>query len=210
MTGVVLAVVSVPVAAVVGGLPMASAVGRERAGYFYQDNQIVAFVRAWNPASEVWSTLSAPSSIDEQVLARFEPDGIALAATDPRPAMARTDLDGTVRTRMHYRAGWPWRSAGGATITTPLPPDPFVGLWRPTAFGRSHTIPCLPLWPGLVGNVVFYALLVLASVALVRWLRLRRRARRNLCLACGYELGAGVEVCPECGLASVHTRTAGA
>jgi predicted amidophosphoribosyltransferase len=48
---------------------------------------------------------------------------------------------------------------------------------------------------------MFYTLLVLAPVVLWRWLRLRRRAKRKLCLGCGYELGAGVGVCPECGLA---------
>jgi hypothetical protein len=128
--------------------------------------------------------------------------GIPLVEADPRPAFARPVMDGTVRTSTHYLAGWPWRSAWGTTTTYPLPPgSPFKGLWRPTAFGRDWRVPYLPLWWGLLANVMFYTLLVLAPVVLWRWLRLRRRAKRKLCLGCGYELGAGVGVCPECGLA---------
>lgn len=200
--GVVLAVVSVPVGAVVGAFPQMSAVMHQRAGHFYRDGQIVVFERRWSPVSERWSSYSAPRSIDTQVLSRFDPARVPLVARDPRPAIARTDMDGTVRSLVHYRAGWPWRSAGGVTTTFPLPPGgPFEGVWRPSALGRDWTVPYLPYWPGLLANITFYTLLVLASVVLWRWLRLRRRARRNLCLACGYELGAGVGVCPECGLA---------
>ncbi|MEQ9096519.1 MAG: hypothetical protein RIE32_09675 [Phycisphaerales bacterium] len=74
-------------------------------------------------------------------------------------------------------------------------------MWRFSALGRRWIVPLLPIWPGLLGNAIFYALFVLMPVVLWRGPKLRRRARRGLCLACGYELGEGVDACPECGLA---------
>jgi hypothetical protein len=76
-----------------------------------------------------------------------------------------------------------------------------AGVWERTAFGRDWFIPYLPLWPGLLGNTLFYAVLVLTPLVLLRWRTLRGRARRGLCVGCGYEPGEGVSACPECGLA---------
>lgn len=58
----------------------------------------------------------------------------------------------------------------------------------------------LPLWPGLLGNTAMYAALIAVPWLLLRRRRLNHRRKRNQCLACGYELGTGVERCPECGL----------
>ena len=75
------------------------------------------------------------------------------------------------------------------------------GNWAVRAFGRDWLIPTLPLWPGLLGNTLFYGVFALTPIALLRWRKLHRRARRGLCLKCGYDPGEGVKACPECGLA---------
>lgn len=77
------------------------------------------------------------------------------------------------------------------------------GAWRRTVLGRNWLVPYLPLWPGLLGNTLFYAIFALIPLSLLRRRKLRRRARRGLCLACAYELGEGVAACPECGLVRV-------
>lgn len=65
---------------------------------------------------------------------------------------------------------------------------------------RTIVTPLRPMWAGLLGNTLVYAALVLAPWSGVRLVRTRRRRARGRCVACGYELGEGVAVCPECGL----------
>ncbi len=63
----------------------------------------------------------------------------------------------------------------------------------------------LPIWPGFAVNTFFYAgivwLVIPGPFALRRLIRQRRRQRRGLCPACGYDLRhAEHEACPECGV----------
>ena len=60
--------------------------------------------------------------------------------------------------------------------------SPFVETWV-----------IVPLW------AVSLVTAVLPAQWLARRMRLRRRARRGQCLACGYDLRASPERCPECG-----------
>jgi hypothetical protein len=66
----------------------------------------------------------------------------------------------------------------------------------------SFKLPLRPIWPGLLANTFFYAAIMLGVLVGLRAWRTRRRLARGRCVACGYELGEGVAVCPECGLAA--------
>jgi len=71
---------------------------------------------------------------------------------------------------------------------------------------RTTRLPIIPIWPGFVLNVLFYAVVWLGGSFVVRRVLDRRRVRRcrkrGVCVTrgCGYEL-KGLGVCPECGVA---------
>ena len=65
---------------------------------------------------------------------------------------------------------------------------------------RTIVTPLRPMWLGLLGNTLVYGALVLVAWIGVRFMRTRGRRTRGRCVACGYELGDGIEVCSECGL----------
>lgn len=56
--------------------------------------------------------------------------------------------------------------------------------------GYSVTVP----WWSIVAG-----LLAMPALRAARWARRRRRARRNCCVACGYDLRGSPGRCPECG-----------
>ncbi len=63
----------------------------------------------------------------------------------------------------------------------------------------------IPIWSIAVVCAVASGLLTVPPV-----LRRRKRARRGLCLHCGYDLRGSTERCPECGTAFEQNRTAAA
>jgi len=77
--------------------------------------------------------------------------------------------------------------------------------------GPDLWLPLLPLWRGLVANVLFYALVVLVLRRGFVLLRGRRRRRRGRCWAgggCGYDLtGLHAATCPECGRQVAPTKS---
>lgn len=140
------------------------------------------------------------------------------AKDDPRPAMARVPDPGYESNPRYFRAGWPFFAAEGREIygfptgTSAGRTHEVIGLTTVRIYGRYVEVPLRPIWPGVLGNTLFYAVpaaLVLSALRVVvlgirralRSARARRRARRGRCIGCGYELGEGVTVCPECGLA---------
>ncbi|MEQ8316924.1 MAG: hypothetical protein RIE77_13710 [Phycisphaerales bacterium] len=100
-----------------------------------------------------------------------------------------------------YWSGFPFRAAVG-WWSYPGPSDNLIRRTAQSRYGhtRAWAIPLRPIWPGLAGNVAFYMALVLVPFVGVRLVRTRRRRARGRCVACNYELGDGISVCPECGL----------
>ena len=62
---------------------------------------------------------------------------------------------------------------------------------KANAYGANVLI--IPLWAPLA------ALLAIVGRDVARTVRCRRRRRRGLCVACGYDLRASIDRCPECG-----------
>jgi hypothetical protein len=101
-------------------------------------------------------------------------------------------------------------------LPLPMPADVEGALLIGT---RSHpaarrdvgavVLPYLPIWPGLLADTLFYALLFAALHQLTAYARRARRRRRNRCAACGYDLqGLNAPTCPECGRALSPARGA--
>ncbi|HYE62043.1 MAG TPA: hypothetical protein VD997_08600 [Phycisphaerales bacterium] len=65
----------------------------------------------------------------------------------------------------------------------------------------GRVVPTSVIWPGMLGNIAAYTLLLLAPWHAAAWWRTRRAARLNRCPACGYDLRAtpANAPCPECG-----------
>lgn len=68
-------------------------------------------------------------------------------------------------------------------------------------FGLSATAwPTSPIWSGIVGNTLFYAILVILLWRLPFAIRRWKRRRAGFCTHCGYDLRADMSAgCPECG-----------
>ena len=76
-------------------------------------------------------------------------------------------------------------------------------LWQRFGFGYGDDETGrwikVPLWCPAVLSAV------LPALALRRWRRAKRRSRRGLCPACGYDLRASPGRCPECGTPAAAT-----
>jgi len=113
-----------------------------------------------------------------------------------------------------YEIGWPIRSM---TCTGPEDNRPPVGgaiaefyargipvpAYRALGMKADRRLPVRPIWARFVLSLAVWTVMLLAlrfAVRLPKRLRLRKRRRRGLCLACGYDI-AGTDVCPECNTA---------
>jgi hypothetical protein len=91
-----------------------------------------------------------------------------------------------------YAGGSVWNRMGFGIVREPLHYDPFSSDRYQYSFEHGH----VPYW---------FLLLVLFGagspplVGLYRRRRQARRARSNRCIACGYDLRASPDRCPECG-----------
>ena len=209
VVGVVLAVGSVPASIFIRQTPWIEAQRREQEFAVQFGDRVITVRERRDPMGTLRSWHMTPAWITVQQLEVHGSTGTTVVDADPRPPRVGAWLDANGGVLSEYRAGWPLRAARHQVrVAIPnqhsLHPRSVVaeiGIVTISAFGRDWPIPTLPLWPGLLGNTLFYTLLVLTPIALLRWRTLRRRARRGLCLACAYELGEGVSACPECGLA---------
>lgn len=163
----------------------------------YVFSETSVFGRKW------WVT----SGGDEGTLMHLVPHMVDRAVpidVDPRPQRLRWPLAVGEREARYTRVGWPLRSASRGRIwaDTAIDRDEW-GVSKAKVLGYEVSLSTRPIWPGLLGNALLFALLASTPIALWRWRKLRRRARRGLCVACAYELGECVGVCPECGVPRV-------
>jgi len=68
-----------------------------------------------------------------------------------------------------------------------------LSLRRTSLSYGQRSIVEIPLW------LILPVLLILPAMKVAANFRLRRRGKLNLCLACGYDLRASADRCPECG-----------
>jgi hypothetical protein len=206
VVGIVLAAGSVVVATLAPQMRARYERPPDRAVHFEAEGHVVLVGRSDGRMATLWEVKSMPREHDawHRHLVVFWG---AESLDEPWwPIGGRPALDGYYRDRIAYHAGWPMRcayrygSVGSHGMLIDESPVPTIRIGR-----RQWSFPVLPLWPGLLGNTLFYAILVLVPLVLLRRRTLRRRARRRLCVACGYELGEGVSACPECGLARAGT-----
>ncbi|MBL9148279.1 MAG: hypothetical protein JNM94_06240 [Phycisphaerae bacterium] len=61
-----------------------------------------------------------------------------------------------------------------------------------------RVLPLRPIWSGFVADSLIYATAVAAALMVPGVVRRWHRSRRNLCVQCGYAVGA-LPRCPECG-----------
>ncbi|MCC6676791.1 MAG: hypothetical protein IT436_06570 [Phycisphaerales bacterium] len=112
--------------------------------------------------------------------------------------------------------GWPmpalgceWTYDSNQMFRWPPPTQPWlplsggIALKSTTASNDPSTfraLPYLPIWPGLLADTAFYAILISLAVFTVGRVRGFLRLRRNRCPSCGYSLaGLTTPGCPECG-----------
>ncbi|MEQ8844716.1 MAG: hypothetical protein RIB58_07660 [Phycisphaerales bacterium] len=208
VVGVLLAVASVPVAA------MAVLVTRPNwqsypppthwEGGIQREDHVEFIAMHQGLLESYWETRQIPEPVDPKLrslLPRWvEP------RQDPRPGYARWRYPG-IDVGVHvYAYGWPTRGAYGRMSYAAAPSGAFGhsydGLVETRMKSNLVRFPLRPIWPGLLANTLFYATIILALLVGLRLTRIRRRRKRGRCIACAYELGQSISVCPECGLAA--------
>jgi hypothetical protein len=118
-----------------------------------------------------------------------------------------SDLEWTIA--IEDGRGWPSIALCSETNMVMLPSGGHSGTvqfgiaTRRTGDPRLYRVmPLRPIWAGFAINTIFYAAILWGMFALPLALRRRRRVKRGLCPACGYDLrGSASQNCPECGAA---------
>ena len=106
-------------------------------------------------------------------------------------------------------------SIGGSGFTSARTayPSGFVGgsiaITTPSAGSVPVPVPLRPIWIGLIGDTIFFALIWFGLWAVLviprRFVREVARFRRGGCVQCGYDLGYDfINGCPECGWRRDH------
>jgi hypothetical protein len=106
------------------------------------------------------------------------------------------------------RAGWPMYAGIGGRLLKTGSMDEVRGAFSLGSFRGApwlpRDLPYRPIWPGFAINTLFYAAILWLLFAAPFALRRRRRIKRGLCPACGYDLrgrasDSHANLCPECG-----------
>lgn len=188
---------------------------------------VVAVAIAWWAALKapvIWIPVPSPNPTSSSSENVAESSSLGLLASRRGHVMVMGVADGLsssdwfskVAFVEKYDAGWPfpalgWVAQGEEDRRSGPGHPPFTrtaaetGLavpesLRPLGIKPNRRIPVRPIW-GLLLDAAAFGLLGIAIVEVPRWMRRRGRARRMLCLSCGYDLrGAPSSTCPECGM----------
>lgn len=202
VVGVMLAVASVPVAAVVlVFLPPGNA--EPEVGFDVVERQPVLIRVHRYPTAAVWMAESMPADprvgVTEANLT-FGPGYSPGVSAIPEMSGMAVLPDGHMWVA---RAGWPWHAATSFKIEgPPQAATGVVGGLEMTVRGDYIVVPYVPVARGAIANTVFYAALTFVVIAGLGLVRTRRRRARGQCLACGYKIDDGMSECPECGTAT--------
>lgn len=120
----------------------------------------------------------------------YQATGWPLRALTSR--MAHSAAERVPRIGLEY--GFRWAEGSSIAVVGPVP-----GMTT-TWFKDARALPLRPVWRGMIGNTVLYALGALALRGSLRAGRAWRRRRVGACIGCGYCLkGIPEGRCPECG-----------
>lgn len=96
--------------------------------------------------------------------------------------------------------GWPWLAFRAEMLSFKAEPDEIGGAISLSSRFFDQSLPCWPLWKGLLSNVLVYAAAWWGLLGMLSWSRGRIRRVQGKCAACGYRLyGLKSDRCPECG-----------
>jgi hypothetical protein len=129
---------------------------------------------------------------------------------DPVPRRlpaALLDIPLSASSRTIRVSGWPFPALLGYTDGAPFggQPDTYhhtLAIGLPTTSTRflDGRLPTRILWPGLIANASLWAALLTGARLVYFHARTRSRARRALCIHCGYPASLAEHApCPECG-----------
>ena len=106
------------------------------------------------------------------------------------------------RGNLHGYAVATWERGGFAQLAYP-PANRIRPATGPILTVVGLLAPWLTVAPSRVYVIPYWAMTLVAAIPLLHWtwatLRTARRKRQGLCQACGYDLRASHERCPECG-----------
>lgn len=108
-----------------------------------------------------------------------------------------------------FAVGWPFRAFRAETVAPSTgPPERKRGYLD---LGPLGVVPCLPIWRGLVLDVLVLGSAWWVVLSCLSVLRRRRRIRRGLCVFCKYDRSGldAAAVCPECGGTTTPTPERG-
>lgn len=176
---------------------------------------------------EVWRYFLHRTIINQRLTVQYYSDGSARVLMDgPSRSLARINrwcnrlVAADVRPGMHstIQFGFPFRALYGtaSSVVEPGPAPPEGGASSPLGQRVQHTtrgidtleipllgacqIVYLPIWSGLLLNVVFWLICVICMQRIATRLLRLHRLWRNRCMVCAYDLrGLSSEQCPECG-----------